>query len=470
MRKDARTAKQRRRERGAALIMVLGSLTILAVMLSEFQDEMSIEFSSAMSDRDALKAEYAAKSAINLSRLLIAAEPTVRQAAGLLLGALGQGGKAPQIPIWAFSGQILGAFNDAEGAEMFKSLANADISSGVGLGLEGAGFHVTIVDEDAKIGVNNAGRSTFGARDVGRQLMGLLGGPQYDPLFERRSDDGDYSSRLDICSAIIDWVDANQDLESCEGSSQATSAPAEDAYYRNLPDPYQRKNAAFDSLEELRLVRGVSDDFWATFIEPEPDDPSQRPVSIWSQGKININTTNPRTLLSYICAWATPDTQLCNDPTGQLPLNFLQMMSIAQGMIAGIPIFRSPKQLREALEGKGQFASFMETAGIPPIKFLSSSSFESGLALESKVFSIYAEGYVRQGKRETVVRIMAVVDFRRAPTVQDLLAQATGANNTPAATGSAAPSGSDSTSGTPAAITGALVPSTAGRVVYYRVN
>jgi general secretion pathway protein K len=470
MKKDLRTAKQRRRERGAALIMVLGSLTILSVMLSEFQDEMSIEFSSAMSDRDALKAEYAAKSAINLSRLLIAAEPTVRQAAGLLLGALGQGGKPPQIPIWAFSGQILGAFNDAEGAEMFKSLANADISSGVGLGLEGAGFHVTIVDEDAKIGVNNAGRSTFGARDVGRQLMGLLGGPQYDPLFERSSLEGDYSTRLDICSAIIDWVDANQDMESCDGTSQATSAPAEDAYYRNLSDPYQRKNAAFDSLEELRLVRGVGDDFWATFIEPEPDDPSQRPVSIWSQGKININTTNPRTLLSYICAWATPDTQLCNDPTGQLPLNFLQMMSIAQGMIAGIPIFKSPKQLREALEGKGQFASFMETAGIPPIKFLSSSSFESGLALESKVFSIYAEGYVRQAKRETIVRIMAVVDFRRAPTVEDLVAQATGAGSTPNATDQTQPDSSTTSGDAPAGITGALVPSTAGRVVYYRVN
>lgn len=455
--------------------MVLGSLTILSVMLSEFQDEMSIEFGSALSDRDALKAEYAAKSAINLSRLLIAAEPTVRQAAGLLLGALGQGGKPPQIPIWAFSGQILGAFSDDEGAEMFKSLANADPSQGSGLGLEGAGFHVMIVDEDAKIGLNNAGRSSFGARDVGRQLMGLLGGPQYDPLFERRTDEGDYSSRLDICAAIIDWVDANQDMESCEGGSQATTSPAEDAFYRNLRDPYQRKNAAFDSLEELRMVRGVGDDFWATFVEPEPDDPSQRPVSVWSQGKININTTNPRTLLSYICAWAVPQTLLCNDPTGALPLNFLTMMSMAQGMIQGIPIFRSPKQLREALEGKGQFASFMETAGIPPIEFLSTSSFEQGLALESKVFSIYAEGYVRQGKRETVVRIMAVVDFRRAPTVQDLVAQATGAAAAASAAASAAEDESSggtggSSGGTPAGISGALVPSTAGRIVYYRVN
>lgn len=462
-------ARRRRRRRGAALIMVLGSLTILSVMLSEFQDEMSTEFASAMSDRDALKAEYAARSAVNLSRLLIASEPTVRQAAGFLLAALGSGGKPPQIPIWEYSSQILGAFTDAEGAEAFKSLG-LDAAQGDGLGLDGAGFELRIVDEDSKIGINNAGRSSFGARDVSRQLMGLIGGPQYDPLFDRRDADGDYSNRLDICSAIIDWVDANQDLESCDATSQATSAPAEDAYYRNLSDPYQRKNAAFDSLEELRLVRGVGDDFWATFIEPNPDEPRERPVSVWSQGKININTTSPRTLLSYVCAWAVPDTPLCNDQTGELPASFLTTMAMAQGMFAGIPIFRSPRQLREALEGKGQMASFLDTAGIPKITFLSGSGFESGLALESKVFSIYADGYVRQGKRETRVRVTAVVDFRRAPSVQDLLAKVT---ENPTAETPSAQKTEDQAEGeseSPVGITGALVPSTAGRVVYYRVN
>jgi general secretion pathway protein K len=458
-----------RRQRGAALIMVLGSLTILAVMLSEFQEEMSTEFASAMSDRDALKAEYAAKSAVNLSRLLIASEPTVRAAAGFLLAALG-GGKAPQIPVWEFSGQILGAFSDAEGAASFGSLG-LDASQGSGLGLDGAGFELRIVDEDSKIGLNNAGRSSFGARDVGRQLMGLIGGPQYDPLFDGRSDTGEYSSRFDICSAIIDWVDANQDIENCDSTSQAPSMGAEDSYYRNLPDPYLRKNAAFDSLEELRLVRGVGDDFWATFIEPNPDEPRERPVSVWSSGKININTTSPRTLLSYVCAWAVPDTPLCNDPTGEMPAGFLATMAMAQGMFAGIPIFRSPRQLREALEGKGQMASFLETAGIPKIQFLSAKSFEEGLSLESKVFSIYADGYVRVGKRETRVRVTAVVDFRKAPTVQDLIDKATAGSDATQTTDSQNQQRGGATDGTnTTGIGAALVPSTAGRVVYYRVN
>src|ERR1700712_424658 len=80
-----RKLARRRRQRGIAFIMVLGALTILTVMLTELQDESSAEFSSAIESRDALVAEYAARSAVNLSRLLIASEPTIRKAIGPLL-------------------------------------------------------------------------------------------------------------------------------------------------------------------------------------------------------------------------------------------------------------------------------------------------------------------------------------------------------------------------------------------------
>jgi hypothetical protein len=118
-------------------------------------------------------------------------------------------------------------------------------------------------------------------------------------------------------------------------------------------------------------------------------------------------------------------------------------------------------------------AGFLETAGIPKIQFLSASGFESGLALESNVFSIHAEGYVRQGKRETRVRIMAVVDYRKAPTVADLVAKV-GEGGNPGDNPASAP-GAEPTDGADSAeaavgISGALVPSTAGRVVYFRVN
>jgi len=105
--------KRRRNQRGVALILVLGSIAIMTVMLTEFQDEATSELSSALADRDALKAEYLAKSGVNLSRLLIASEPIIRQ--GLSIFSLMLGQKPAQVPVWEFSDRILGAFNDKDG-------------------------------------------------------------------------------------------------------------------------------------------------------------------------------------------------------------------------------------------------------------------------------------------------------------------------------------------------------------------
>ena len=71
-------ANAKKDQRGVALVMVLGALSILTVLLTEFQEDASAESAAALADRDALKAEYVARSAINLSRLIIAAEPTMR--------------------------------------------------------------------------------------------------------------------------------------------------------------------------------------------------------------------------------------------------------------------------------------------------------------------------------------------------------------------------------------------------------
>ena len=75
LRKRLRRARSRRDKRGVALIMVLGTITILTVFLTEVQQESSSALAAAVADRESLKAEYNARSAVNLARLLIATEP-----------------------------------------------------------------------------------------------------------------------------------------------------------------------------------------------------------------------------------------------------------------------------------------------------------------------------------------------------------------------------------------------------------
>jgi general secretion pathway protein K len=479
LRKTTRLSRRRARskQRGVALILVLGALTIMTVMLAEFQDTTSAELGSALSHRDELQAEYAARSGVSLTRLLIASEPTVRKSLAFMFMMMKQG--APQIPVWEYANEALGAFNDPSGTAAFASLANVNLEDGKNLGLEGAGFEVKVIDEDAKINVNMAARpDLFSQVRLSEQLLGLMANPQYDKLFENRDADGQFSDRQTICAAIIDWTDMDQDGAICDpGNASAQQAGAEDSFYQLLKKPYPRKNAAFDSLEELRLVRGVGDDFWSTFVEPDPAAPDKRVVTVWGQGKINVNSANGQTLLALICS-GVPDraaAPLCSDPAQAA--TFLTAITMMRGFTAGIPVFASPKAFVSMITGKGKAGSMLapvlEGLGFKPVTLKSEAEFMKGIATESKVFSIYVTGNVKAGKRETRSTLHAVVDFRDAPPpgMPPELAAATGMTPDGATAAASGAAGGNLPAGAGAdALAGAFAPSPGGNIIYYRVD
>lgn len=477
----ARRARGRSKRRGVALIMVLGALTVLTVMLADFQDETSAELGSALSARDALRAEYAARSAANLGRLLIASEPTIRKALAPLLMLIG-GGAPPQIPVWEFADQVLGAFNDPSGTARFAALAGVDTSKGKNLGIPGAGFEVSIVDEESKININmGAKQDTATPLVLQAELMGLMRGGQYDLMFSGRDPDGQFTDRLAVCGALVDWVDADQQKTPCDFSTiGGQTAGPEDSFYQMLEPPYFRKNAPLDSLEELHMVRGVGDDFWATFIEPEPGDAKKRNVTVWGSGKVNVNTANAFTMLSIICAGSTT-AKVCSDPIEAA--KFLGVTQLIRTLTAGAPIFGSPKVFVATLAQQTPIGQMLQAIGLSPIVFNSPDIAMKNITTESKVFSVMATGYVKSGKRETRTRIHTVVDMRGAPAPQAVMAKqianATGGVANPAASAAAAAMAAASAQGPvpglPAGATvdadlGFLVPDPAGRVIYFRMD
>jgi general secretion pathway protein K len=448
--------RRRRRERGVALIMVLAAIAIMVVMLAELQDDAGAEFASASAVRDGIQAEYFARSAINLSRLLVAAEPTMRQAISPLFLLMKR--TPPQLPVWQYADRILGAFNDKEGAQDFFSLSGGDGTGGKNLGLKGGRYEVTIVDEDAKINVNMGAANEIAHIRLAKELMSRMAPIQYSPLFEQRDSTGNYSDRLQICSAIIDWADPDEQLYSCDLTNSAPSANAvEDNWYQLLQKPYRRKNAPYDSLEELHMVRGITDDFWATFVDPDPTDPQKREMTVWGQGAVNVNTANALTLYALVCAGA-PASELCTDPT-QMQL-FVTAVLMAQGITMGAPLFGSPGDFITAMKGQGMIGPLLTIMGVKPVKFQSESEFAKSIATESKVFSIYSVGVVKGYKRETRVKIHAVVDFRPAPS---LLGGLSGGATPPVSSGA-------SSSAAQEAITLAMQQGVGGQVLYYNIE
>jgi general secretion pathway protein K len=491
-------------ERAVALVLVLAALTLMSILVVDFQDQQPLDLKSAEAERDALQAEYMARSGVNLTRLFIAAEPLMRQQLGILKFFF-KGGNVPQLPVWEFSDQVLGAFSDAEGQKAFAGLGGFDIGAAKNLGgPPGARFSVHVAPEDDKINVNLGARgNAISENRFGIAFLGLVSAPSFDPLFERNDRDGNTSDRATICGAIMDWSDPDEQLYPCQPRNfqGGGAAGGEDQSYQLLARPYRVKNAPYDSLEELHLVRGVGDDFWATFVDPSGGDPKKRVMTVWGPGAVNVNTAAPQVIVAMICGLA-PEAVICTDLAKNQ--QFLTMFGVLRTFTSGMPLFGTPNDFVATIQGGGAYGKLLfETLGIPPVRFQSPAEAAKNFTTESKVFSIVVTGVVEKTLKHTdeegntqekvlshaEIKVTSVVDFRGAPNIPNSagglpgantpgipgmpgsggVSAATAASNAPQSVGGAGGAGNMPGAGVNA-IAGALAASPAGTVVYYRIE
>lgn len=119
-----------------------------------------------------------------------------------------------------------------------------------------------LIDEESKININ---RASVGVLERLFRLCGL-------EEFEAQ----------DLAFSIVDWRDADSELSSPSGG-------AEDSYYRLLPAPYEAKDAPFQVLDELLLVKGVNENIFQKI---------RNYITIYGNGRVNINTATKPVLMS----------------------------------------------------------------------------------------------------------------------------------------------------------------------------
>jgi general secretion pathway protein K len=343
------------RERGLALVVAMTAIAILAVMLADMHENTTASYVVATTQRDQLRAEAIAKSGLQLTRLLVALEPAIRSIVAPMYQAV-FGRPPPMLPVWTYADGILRPFCNYEEARALGETVGVDFAQADGLGDTGGTCEIIALAENSKLNVSDP-LNFDGDRartSVAMQMFALMGGYQspspFDPLFEQRDADGLFTSRLDIVSALIDWWDYDTERTTFDpGAGTVASSGAEDDVYRLFDDPYRPRNAPFDSLEELRLVRGIGDDFWATFVEPDPDDPRTRAITIYGSGAVNPNEAPPEVLIARVCSILV-DQPLCTDPTEAS--KFIQILRTLR-MVAPIPFFTRGADFINFLEGRG---------------------------------------------------------------------------------------------------------------------
>lgn len=277
-RRDATSPKDRR---GVALIMVLVITTVMSAIAGDLANESQVNIRAASNSRDALQAYFHARSAVELELFVLRFQ-------GQLKGALEN---FIPIPLFEMSGFLVssdtmkGIVDRRGGGHEDSPRETLDKPFG---DFEGSFWIEEVVDENRKVNINQEGGGSCNPMHL--LLAAVIDDPKFDPLFEISGDSRDpLRNRLEIISAIADWVDGNDVVDNvCALTGDMTqSSMSEDTRYDRLPynARYKPKNGQFTSLAELRMVPGVSDAFMRLFSQY---------LTVWSDKKgISMRTASP---------------------------------------------------------------------------------------------------------------------------------------------------------------------------------
>jgi general secretion pathway protein K len=219
---------KRRSEAGVALLVTLLVLVLIVIMAMEIFRTGARAAQTGAYGRDSIRATLLAEAGVAAAKIALRESAKLSQ-----IDTLDQIWSRPAPPI--------------------------DLGDGT--------IQVTLEDEERKINLNKLVMPQGNAPDerrvaVFRKLLAIL---DFDPS---------------VADAVVDWLDVD-DTPRVGG--------AESAYYLSLPFPYRAKNDLFDTLDELRLVRGITAEM---FEKLKPF------VTIHSSGAVNINTAPKEVLMA----------------------------------------------------------------------------------------------------------------------------------------------------------------------------
>ncbi|MBN2033368.1 MAG: type II secretion system minor pseudopilin GspK [Deltaproteobacteria bacterium] len=228
--------RNRKAERGTALVLTLLIITTLAGLTIGFSGESGVELTLAGYSRDSYKAYLTAKAGIDAGMALLAYDEDPA------MDSLNED--------WA---QLDEAFFTLQGLET-----------------EGIAVSGGIADESGKINLNllrnNDGEINETREEHIRRLFLALG------------------LKEEMVNPILDWLDGD-DVEMQDG--------AEAYYYENLDDPYPCGNGPFLTPGQIFLVKGMGK------IKQFEGKRLLDYITIYSDGKVNINTA-PKEVLQCL--------------------------------------------------------------------------------------------------------------------------------------------------------------------------
>jgi len=236
---------------GAALVVAVWVILMLALLISSMAFDMQVEANVAGFQRKRVKSQYLARAGMEWATAALVRKVTEAQDEEL---------------------------NLPPGQDEQLVIASINLSRGVGIsGMKkelGEGmFIVDILPEESRRNVN------------------LLSEDDWKEILDQAGVENTRWAELIDC--FLDWIDDND-------NHRLHGAESDDAYYKDLD--YEVKNAPLDTVDELLMVKGFDESL--LYGGPSKEDDTVIYAGIagwlttWGDGKVNINTASREVLLT----------------------------------------------------------------------------------------------------------------------------------------------------------------------------
>ncbi len=384
----------RRSKGGVALLMVIASILLLTILVSEVAKGALVRVQLAAQQRDNVKAEQLALGGMGFHRLILIASKEIGKNEMFAMLAPMFGSNAQEL--W----QAIPFLDTRMMRLLFVTNGNVDqddvaeVKANQGLTEEqiddsresksslkknfldfDGDFRTDVVDEERRVNV-----AKLTATNIGDLLL-LPASQQIMAMFA--TEDGmEYLNasnltREELVANLADWTDVD-DMRIYQGGSEAST-------YQSLDSPYRPKNAPFDSLTEIRLVDGWHlDGVWERVGEQ---------LTIYGSGRVNPNTANQKVLqgllIAYYNGFATEQTVL---PTVEAVMR-LRGSPVEEGGL----YFVSADHFYRSLTS-GDYS-------IPPLNL--KPEIKQAIASQSNTFRVTSVGEVGDAR----VEVQAIIDF-----------------------------------------------------------
>jgi len=282
-------------QRGIAILMAIVTIALMATTVVEFSYTNRVNLALASNERDQLKSYFLARSAMNISKLLLsfqfALQSESRETEDDMGQLIGRAMRRSNFQMYQYVDLLLGPFNSGK---IESPVGGINLSE---TGVEGFGDFTgemlsRVVPEDGRININTFAKTTVDDGDLA-SLCAMILDARYDELFEQKDSLGDMVDRATTLQSIMDFIDPDSSgVKVSDSCTVLGTAGDEDRNYDRSDTKIRPRNAKLVDVSELYQVHGISDDFMREFGDQ---------LTVYPIGKPNLNVAQAPVFYAVLC-------------------------------------------------------------------------------------------------------------------------------------------------------------------------